>query len=210
MINIDTFVLGAVKTNCYLLSNPETKEGILLDPADNAEYITKCILEKEINLKGIYLTHGHFDHMLASSTVASEFRVPICCLQAEKEVAESTLWNLSDYFGYSCMVAPNVLLADGVELEVLGTKMRVLHTPGHTKGSGCYYFEEEGILFSGDTLFFESVGRTDFPTGNERVLEQSIQEKLYVLPDKTKVYAGHGPSTTIGYEKQNNMLVRAK
>ena len=206
-LNIRTLVLGQVSTNCYLVWNTETKEGIVIDPADNADYIVQIVQKEQVTLKGVYLTHAHFDHMLAASSVAATYRIPVYCLAQEKEVAESTRLNLSDYFGCTYALIPDCVLQDGEVVQVVGKKMQVLHTPGHTKGSGCYYFEEEGVLFSGDTLFLESVGRTDFPTGNSAVLTQSIKEKLYVLPEEVKVYSGHGSATSIGYEKKNNMYV---
>ena len=206
-IEIKTVVLGQVNTNCYFVWNTETKEGIIIDPADNADYIIEMVQKEQVTLKGIYLTHAHFDHMLAASSVAGAYRAPVYCLAQEKEVAESTRLNLSDYFGCTYALIPDGVLQDGEVVQVAGMHMQVLHTPGHTKGSGCYYFAEEGILFSGDTLFFESVGRTDFPTGNSAVLTQSIKEKLYVLPEEIKVYPGHGSVTSIGYEKKNNIYV---
>ena len=206
-IEIKTVVLGQVNTNCYFVWNTETKEGIIIDPADNADYIIEMVQKEQVTLKGIYLTHAHFDHMLAASSVAGAYRAPVYCLAQEKEVAESTRLNLSDYFGCTYVLIPDGVLQDGEVVQVAGMHMQVLHTPGHTKGSGCYYFAEEGILFSGDTLFFESVGRTDFPTGNSAVLTQSIKEKLYVLPEEIKVYPGHGSATSIGYEKKNNIYV---
>ena len=208
-IEIKTVVLGQVNTNCYFVWNTETKEGIIIDPADNADYIIQVIREEQIIVKGVYLTHAHFDHMLAASSVAGAYRAPVYCLAQEKEVAESTRLNLSDYFGCTYALTPDRVLQDGETMQIIGMQMQVLHTPGHTKGSGCYYFAEEGILFSGDTLFFESVGRTDFPTGNSATLAKSVKEKLYVLPEEVKVYPGHGSATSIGYEKKNNMFVQA-
>ena len=208
-LSIRTVVLGQVNTNCYLVWNTETREGIVIDPADNADFIIDMVQKEQVTLKGVYLTHAHFDHMLAASSVAGAYRAPVYCLAQEKEVAESTRLNLSDYFGCTYALTPDCVLQDGEAVEIVGLQMQVLHTPGHTKGSGCYYFAEEGVLFSGDTLFFESVGRTDFPTGNSAVLTQSIKEKLYVLPEEVKVYPGHGSATTIGYEKKNNMFVQA-
>ena len=208
-IEMKTLVLGQVNTNCYLVWNTETKEGFVIDPADDAECIMQAVKEEQVAVKAVYLTHAHFDHMLAASAVAAAFRASVYCLVQEKEVAESTRWNLSDYFGCTYALIPDGVLSDGACVQAVGMRMQVLHTPGHTKGSGCYYLEEEGLLFSGDTLFFESVGRTDFPTGNASVLEQSIREKLYVLPEHVKVYPGHGSATSIGYEKKNNMFVQA-
>ena len=104
----------------------------------------------------------------------------------------------------ACQVVPDVLFRDGEEFTLLGITGKVIATPGHTGGSCCYYFEEAGILIAGDTLFAESVGRTDLATGSMSALSRSIKERLFALPDETKVYPGHGESTTIGHEKQYN------
>ena len=107
-------------------------------------------------------------------------------------------------YGNGYAVEPDILIKDGQQLDICGTKIEVIHTPGHTKGCCCYYFKEADVLFCGDTLFMESVGRTDLPTGNSSSLIKSINEKLFVLGDEVKAFPGHGPSTLIGYEKRNN------
>ncbi len=112
--------------------------------------------------------------------------------------------NISEMAGRACTLKANEFLKDGQEMTIEGMTFRVILTPGHTSGSCCYYFEEEHILVSGDTLFQESVGRTDFPTGSYSELIRSIKEKLFVLPDDVRVYPGHGESTSIGYEKIHN------
>ena len=112
--------------------------------------------------------------------------------------------NVSEMAGRACTVKANEFFADGQEMTIEGMTFRVILTPGHTAGSCCYYFEEDGILVSGDTLFQESVGRTDFPTGSFSEIVRSIKEKLFVLPDEVKVYPGHGETTTVGYEKIHN------
>ena len=204
-LEIKKLVLGMVSTNCYIVSNQETKEAIVIDPADEAGRIVSYIRNEGLELKAILLTHGHFDHISAIPELTTTYPVHIYCHEREKEVCEDPAKNLSGIMGRKeVAMIPQVLLRDEQQIELIGCKIKVLYTPGHTQGGVCYYFPEEKILFSGDTLFMESVGRTDFPTGNPVTLIRSIQEKLFVLADDVKVYCGHGPSTSIGYEKRYN------
>ena len=124
--------------------------------------------------------------------------------EAERELLKNPRMNVSEQAGRACSTYADIYVKDGQELELAGIKIRVIATPGHTEGGCCYYVEEAGILIAGDTLLQESVGRTDFPTGSMSTLVHSVQDKLFVLPDDTKVYPGHGDSTTIGHEKRYN------
>lgn len=205
-IEIKKLVLGSVSTNCYIVSNRQTKEALIVDPADNADRIREILATNELELKAILLTHGHFDHISAVSELVQTFRVPVYCHEAEKELLEDANLNLSAIMGSDgpCTITASNLVKDNENLELIHEKIQVLHTPGHTKGGACYYFMEEGCIFVGDTIFLESIGRTDFPTGNAAALVKSVQEKLYVLDSNIKLYPGHGPATSIGYEKENN------
>ena len=136
----------------------------------------------------------------AGELVPAYLRLP----QAERELLKSPRLNVSEQAGRACATYADVYVKDGEEISLAGMTCKVIATPGHTAGGCCYFFAEAGILVSGDTLFAESVGRTDFPTGSMGTLVRSIKEKLFVLPEDTRVYAGHGESTTIGYEKKNN------
>lgn len=206
-IKVDYKVLGMVQTNCYFVCNEDTKEALIVDPADQASTIIRYFDDKGYVPKAILLTHGHFDHILAAKEVANHYGIKVYAYQDEVDVMENPALNLSTSFMTACSMHADETLVDGQVLELAGLSFKVLHTPGHTKGSCCYYFENEGVLISGDTLFLESVGRTDFPTGSAGVLMNSIREKLFVLPDETKVYPGHGSATTIGYEMVNNCCV---
>ena len=125
-------------------------------------------------------------------------------MKEEEEFTESVQYNLSMVFGHPRAIEPDMFFVDGQEVSVLGTKMRALLTPGHTPGGGCYYFPEEKMIFTGDTLFWESVGRSDFPGGSASALIRSIREKLMTLPDDVSVLPGHGPLSTIGHERRYN------
>lgn len=204
-MKIETLVLGDVRTNCYLLINEETLETIVVDPADRADVIARKAVDEGLNLKAVFLTHGHGDHILAVSDLKRDFGLKVYASEAEKELLSDPEQNLSRaLFGMAVTVKPDVLLKDGQEFEEAGMKFRMLLTPGHTPGGCCYYQPEEKVLFSGDTLFSGSIGRTDFPGGNLSALVRSVKEKLLVLPEDVKVYPGHEEMTSIGQEKKYN------
>lgn len=196
--------LGLISTNCYFIVNEETNEMILVDPADSADYIVSVIEEKKYYPKAILLTHGHYDHILAVRSVKEKYDIPVIAGEKENKTLRDPSVNLSRFFGKECAFSADSYIEDEEVFETAGFIIKGLHTPGHTEGSMCYYFEKEGFVISGDTLFYESVGRTDFPKGSTLKLINSIKEKLFVLPDKTDVYPGHGEPTTIGHEKNYN------
>ena len=150
------------------------------------------------------MTHGHFDHIWGLEELKELSGAKVYAYEEEKEVCENASVNVSKGAGRPCEITADEYVKDGATISVAGMSCQLIATPGHTKGSCCYYFEEEGILISGDTLFQESVGRTDLPTGSMSALVRSVKEKLMVLPADVKVYPGHGESTTIGYEKEYN------
>ena len=173
-MKIEKFVTGIISTNCYVVTNEETKETVIVDPANLSKAMIGYIEEEELVIKAILLTHAHF---------------------------ESTVYTN----GYS--YPGGDVIHDGDVLHLIGEDFRVIHTPGHTQGGVSYYVEKEGVLFSGDTLFCCSVGRSDFATSSTSALIRSIKEKLFLLPDETKVFPGHMGATTIGNEKVNNPYV---
>lgn len=204
MYKIDSRILGMVGTNCYLLCNMDIKECVLIDPADSQDEISRMIDESGCSLKGILLTHGHFDHIMAADAVRDKYGVKVYASCDEKNTLEQPHINLGEAYGLKLSVKADVWHKDGEILKLAGFDIEALHTPGHTEGGSCYYIREIGVLFSGDTLFCGSVGRTDFPRGSMSEIVRSIKEKVMVLPDDTKVYPGHGEGTSVGYERENN------
>lgn len=206
-IKIGKIQLGTASTNCYFLYREGESDALVIDPADAGDYIYEGLTGKGFNVKAILLTHGHFDHIFGVKKLKSKSSCKVYAYEEEAELLADPELNVSLNVGRPTMVVPDVLLKDNDELELAGIKLRVIHTPGHTQGSCCFYIEEAGFLIAGDTLFCESVGRTDLPTGRGRKLINSIKDKLFILPENTKVYPGHGGSTTIQYEKENNPFV---
>lgn len=207
-LNIDAYELGGFQTNCYIVSNPDTGEAIVIDPSWNAALIKRKLDDGDLKCVGIFLTHGHIDHMAAMDEMKELTGAPTYASEDEKEVLGNSKVNLSammtSVFGKVVETDVDNYLAEGDVKKLLNTEMRCIGVPGHTKGGMCYYFEQEHILFSGDTLFKYSVGRSDFPTGDENALLENIGEKLFILPDDTVVYPGHGDKTQIGKEKKMN------
>ncbi len=204
-IDFDYKILGEIGTNCYLLYNKDNKKAVLIDPADEADKIMEMIAAKNCTLTAILLTHGHYDHIGAAVKVSKATKAPIYAGECEKEVLENPSINLSAMMGeHAISLIADKWLTDEEVIELAGITIRCIHTPGHTKGGMSYYVEDANILFSGDTLFAASIGRTDFPTGSMSELVRSIKSKLLILPENTKVFTGHGESTSIAYEKQYN------
>ena len=206
-MKIEKFVIGIIGTNCYLVQNEETKECFLVDPAICPAELVSHIKSQGLALKAILLTHGHFDHIMGIDGFLKEFQVPVYAHEEEKLLLNDPAMNSSVNYGPGYTFSRAEYLEDGQKLTVAGMEIEVLYTPGHTIGGCCYYIPDEGVLFSGDTLFWTSIGRDDLPTGSCSQLIRSIQEKLMCLPDKTQVYPGHMQETSIGFEKIHNPFI---
>lgn len=200
-IKIRSVLVSECYTNCYLCKNETTGEGFIVDPGGNSLKISTNIEKMEMKPTAILLTHGHFDHIGAVDELRKKYGIKVYACKEEANLMLDSRKNLSNFFGEPLVVRTDELLEDRQHIEVAGFDIKFIHTPGHTPGGGCYYIEDEEVLFSGDTLFCASYGRTDFPGGSEAEIFRSIREKLLVLPDETEVFPGHNESTTIQSEK---------
>ena len=209
-MKINHYVVGQVQTNCYVVINQENKECFIIDPGASAKQLAERIKKDELTPVAVLLTHGHFDHAGAAEELAEEFGIKIYAHEAEKDTLENPQKNVSWMMGASETYHANVFLKDEEVLTLAGFEIKVIHTPGHTEGGCCYYIETEAVIFTGDTLFAQSVGRTDFPGGSMSQIVRSITEKIMTLNEagnlKTDimVYPGHNDPTTIETERINN------
>lgn len=202
---IKAYPVGQIDTNCYVIYRESLQKAVIVDPGDEGVFLLGRLKKLSVTPEAILLTHGHFDHIMAVRTIKDAY--PECKIYAgkmEKDLLEDPAVNLSANFGKALEIKADRYHNDQDVLSLAGISFRVLFTPGHTGGSVCYLVEEEGVLISGDTLFFQSLGRTDLPTGDQHEIINSIKEKLYTLPEDTMVYPGHGEITTIGHEKVYN------
>ncbi len=205
MMTVKGFIVGDVATNCYVACNSKTKEAFIVDPGDNAAALIAYIDENGLAPVAVLLTHGHFDHCMAAQELAQHYGISIYVHEADKETMENPAYNCSGMIGARIAFhADQYFHGETDHISVAGFEIEVYHTPGHTPGGVCFYIQSEGILFSGDTLFCQSVGRTDFPGGSMAQIVRSIKERLLVLPNDTKVLPGHNEWTTIGEERQYN------
>lgn len=204
MLKMKNIILSICGTNCYILYNDETMEGIIIDPAAEPETIAMHVTRLGVDIKCILLTHGHFDHIGAADALKKKYDICVYAHKDEADITENVMLNLSSMFGEADSVKVDVALEHGQRLEMCGWTIDVIHTPGHTKGSCCYLIDDgtRVRLFSGDTLFYSSHGRTDFPTGSQRQIIDSIVDRLLVLDGDIEVFSGHGEPTTIADEKK--------
>lgn len=207
-MKIQHSVLGMCATNTYYVYDDETKRGLIVDPADSPDTIIARVDSLSMIPEAVLITHGHFDHVLAMNKVREHYGIKVYAGLTEKQVLHDMAMNLTSSFGMGQTFDADIYLKDGEEFEAAGYHIRAIEVPGHTIGGMCYYFDKQGVLFSGDTLFCESVGRSDFPGGSASALCRGIKDKLFVLPEHTKVYPGHMDETTIGNEIKYNPFCR--
>lgn len=203
------YVVGPVQTNCYLLINEDTDQAVIVDPGASGKALADAIQKEGFHLEAVLLTHGHFDHAGGVKDLVASFDrpIPVYALDEEKVTLQDPQLNAGLMMGLRESYEADHFLSDGEEVTLAGFTLQVLATPGHTIGGCCYYLPKEHLVFTGDSLFAGSIGRTDFPLGSQEDLIASIREKLLPLPDETMVLPGHGGASTIGKEKLQNPYV---
>lgn len=199
--------VGMLATNCYIAVNEELKEGVIVDPGGDADKILSAVDKLGITVKAIFITHGHSDHIMALNEVRKATGAPVYISSEDADMLTRAERNLSIYItnGLECAAAEK-FFQDGDVVEAAGMMFKVYATPGHTKGGVCLQLED--TVFCGDTVFCESIGRTDLPGGSYKEILQSIKNKILVLDDETKLLPGHGPATTVGWERRRNPFLQ--
>ena len=213
MLSVKTFIFNSIQVNTYVVYN-EKKECVIIDAGNLEPYEDKQILDyiDKAGLKPLMLlnTHSHIDHVMGNKVLAEKYHIELGASPIEKPFYDK-VWAYAAafgiYFTQDRCLTPTIDLDDGALINIGDDTLKVLYTPGHAPGHVCFYDEKDGIVFSGDTLFYRGVGRWDLPGGNYNQLEKSLLNVLYQLPDDTVVYCGHGPMTRIGDEKRNNPYI---
>jgi glyoxylase-like metal-dependent hydrolase (beta-lactamase superfamily II) len=205
MAEIITIPVGALEVNCYIVWDKATLEGVIIDPGADAAEIEAAVRGAGVKVRCVINTHGHFDHVGADAAMKAAFGAPVA-IHPNDAALMAEAHEHGIFFGVKTpqQNAPDILLEDGKAIEFDGVKLKVIHTPGHTRGGVCLYMEDGKLLFTGDTLFAGSVGRTDFEGGSMEDLMDSITGKLLSLGDEVRVLPGHGPESTIGEEREVN------
>ena len=205
-MQIKVFVTGPIDVNTYVVYDENTNDGVVFDVGGSAKEIAQFTEENDIKISAIYATHGHFDHVTGARELQGILKVPFY-MSGKDAIFVENLPSQLNMYGLKPVLPPKITgyIDENSHIFIGKEKVKVIETPGHTIGG--LSFLVGNSLFSGDTLFYESVGRTDLPTGDYETLKKSIREKLFKLPDDIKVYPGHDISTTIGHEKENNFQI---
>jgi len=201
----EEIVVGPLSVNCFVLGCERTREGVVVDPGGDFGLIKQAVSKHGLKVKTVINTHGHFDHVGGNREVVAAFGARLLIHQSDAPMLNRVA-EVAKMYGMHGENSPesDEFLVDGMEISFGDCRLKVLHTPGHTQGGCCLYFEDENRVITGDTLFADSIGRTDLPGGSHVQLLESIRTKLFTLPDGVVAYPGHGPDTTIGHEKSSN------
>ena len=204
-IAVKQVVVGPIQTNCYIVYKKGASSCVVIDPGYDGERIAGFIKEQGMSLDAVLLTHGHFDHFEGVPALTAELPAKVYILDLEQDLIRDPKKNGSaGLMRREKAIEVENVCHDGEVLKLAGIEFKVIHTPGHTAGGCCYYIEEKGLLFAGDTIFMESIGRTDLPTGDMSEILRSIREKILTLPDYVKILPGHGPVTDVAYASAYN------
>lgn len=203
-VEFETLAVGPLQTNCYVVWDTNTLDAAIIDPGADRDRIERSIASRGLNIKIILLTHGHFDHCFVAGDLAAEYGVEIAMHQSDIEQITEGMDIAEMFYDVPSFVefSPANLLTDGDMLKLGESPIEVIHTPGHSQGGLC--FVTDAGVFCGDTIFANSIGRTDFPGGSHPQLIASINAKLLSMKDETPLYPGHGPATTVGHERATN------
>jgi len=202
---LETVSVGSMEVNCYILALKEGSSAIIIDPGAQGKKIRKVLDKFKLKPGFIINTHGHFDHIGADN----DFGVVVYAHKLDAPLLKDAALNMSGLFSLPSVVKSEIrTLDDNQVIELEGITLKVMHLPGHTAGGIGLLLEKplKTIVFTGDTLFCNGVGRSDLTGGSPELLAKSIKERLFILPDETRIYPGHGPSSTIGEERQNNLI----
>jgi len=215
---LEKLIIGPVEANCYIVGCKQTKEGLVIDPGADGEKILETIQKKEVNIKYIINTHAHIDHIGANKYLKDKLSAEICMHEEDIKFLKDSSLNLSDFAPpdsqdeFLPFPQPDIVLHDGSRLKIGNIEASILHTPGHTPGGISIVINPapacRGGVYTGDTLFWGSIGNTSFPLSDYELLINSIKNKLLTLPDDFIVYPGHGSPTTIGKEKRENPYLK--
>lgn len=203
-------VVGLFQENCWVVGSRRRGEAVVIDPGDEPEEILALARDMGVKITRVLASHAHLDHIMAARAIVEATGAPFLLHASDLPIADYLPRAAQMWLGHEVPPAPtpDAFPVDGQDVEVAGVTLRVMHTPGHTPGSVSLYAAEAHLLFSGDTLFRESIGRTDLPGGDTEMILNSIRQKLYSLPDETRVLPGHMQETTIAHERAHNPFVR--
>ena len=208
-MKIETLVVGPVETNCYILSDPASREAVIIDAGDEAHAILDYVKQQQLTVKYLLHTHGHFDHIQANDAVRDATGAPLAIHADDAELLEHPeKVSAGMYVEVHGCRRPEILLHNGDTIAFGPYQLRVIYTPGHSRGGCCFYEVQEKVCFTGDTLFYGSIGRTDLYGGDYAVLLKSVRDRLKVVGDDVAIYPGHGPESSMAFERRANPYLK--